>query len=140
PPTHARSCVMSPRSTSSAPAPPVTGAPAAPARPCTVDRASYVYCHRWRPIAVVGAGKENSMRIMGSRWQADPRALTLRVTGTALELLLVALLTATVASAQTADLAVTQSSTPNPAMAGDVVNVTITVTNNGPSAATDGAM
>jgi hypothetical protein len=59
---------------------------------------------------------------------------------TALGLLFVALLTATVASAQTADLAVTQTSAPNPVAATSLVSVAITVTNNGPSTANNVAM
>src|SRR6185436_1138165 len=64
----------------------------------------------------------------------------LRSASAAIGALLLAVLTAAAAGAQTADLAVTQNSTPNPAAAGDLVNVTITVTNNGPSAASNVAM
>src|SRR4051794_28470221 len=87
-----------------------------------------------------GVGEGNVMGTTSNDWRAGLVGWSLRGAGAALGLWFVALLTATVASAQTADLAVTQSSTPNPAMAGGVVNVTITVTNNGPSAASDVAM
>jgi uncharacterized repeat protein (TIGR01451 family)/MYXO-CTERM domain-containing protein len=66
--------------------------------------------------------------------------LMLRSAGTALGLLFVALLTAAAASAQTADLAITPTAEPNPVSAGGTVNVAITVTNNGPSAANNVAM
>src|SRR5262249_46459057 len=62
-------------------------------------------------------------------------ALALRATGTALGLLFVALLTATVASAQSADLVVTKTDTPDPVTAGNFITYTVIVVNNGPIAA-----
>jgi uncharacterized repeat protein (TIGR01451 family) len=66
--------------------------------------------------------------------------LALRGSLTAIGVLVVALLTTATASAQTADLSITQLSTPNPVAAGGKVTATITVTNNGPDAATNVAL
>src|SRR5215213_7899333 len=69
--------------------------------------------------------------------------LALRGSLTALGLLCVALLTATAASAQqsqSGDLSVVGSVGPNPVAAGATVAVSITVTNNGPDAASTVAM
>jgi uncharacterized repeat protein (TIGR01451 family) len=80
------------------------------------------------------------MSIRVGRWPVDLRGLTLRATGMALGLVFGALLTASAASAQTADLAVRLATATNTFNAGDTVNLTITVTNHGPSAATNVAM
>jgi hypothetical protein len=66
--------------------------------------------------------------------------LALRGSLTAFGLLCLAVLSAAAASAQTADLAVTQTAAPNPAPAGTRVLVPVTATNNGPSAANNVAL
>src|SRR4051794_19226205 len=66
--------------------------------------------------------------------------LVLRGAAAALGVLCLAALTAAAASAQTADLAITQTTAPNPAASGDTVTATITVSNNGPGAASNVAM
>jgi uncharacterized repeat protein (TIGR01451 family) len=66
--------------------------------------------------------------------------LGLRSAATALGLLVVVVVTATAASAQSADLSITQLSSPDPVAAGGKVTATITVTNNGPDAATNVAL
>jgi uncharacterized repeat protein (TIGR01451 family) len=75
-------------------------------------------------------------------WRVDLAGWGLRSAAVAIGLLVVVLFTATAASAQTADLAVTQTAAPNPVAAGlgTPVNVAVTVTNNGPSAANNVAM
>src|SRR5205085_426688 len=55
----------------------------------------------------------------------------------AIGLLFVALLTATTANAQSADLAITVTDSPDPVPAGGTLTYTITITNNGPDAATN---
>jgi uncharacterized repeat protein (TIGR01451 family) len=80
------------------------------------------------------------MSIMVGHRHVDPRALALRAMGIALGLLFGALLTATAASAQTADLTIRIDTATGTFNAGDTVNLTITVTNHGPSAVTDVAM
>src|SRR5437764_216821 len=77
---------------------------------------------------------------MASGVRTSGTGLALRATGMALGLLFGALLTASAASAQTADLAVSQATATNTFNAGDTVNVTVTVTNHGPSAASNVAM
>src|SRR5439155_17156559 len=67
-------------------------------------------------------------------------ALALRGGLIAVGLLFVALLTATGASAQSADLSVSVVDSPDPVAAGGTVTYTITVRNNGPNAATNVAM
>ena len=66
--------------------------------------------------------------------------LLLRGAGGVLGVLCLAVLTAAAASAQTADLAVTVSDAPDPAAAGGIITYTVTVTNSGPSAATNVAL
>src|SRR5215218_2953416 len=72
------------------------------------------------------------MNATSASWRACVVGLTLRSAGTALGLLFVALLTATVASAQ-ADLAVTKTDILDPVVAGANLTYTITVTNAGPN-------
>jgi uncharacterized repeat protein (TIGR01451 family) len=59
--------------------------------------------------------------------------LALRSAATALALLVVTLLTAAAASAQSADLAVTKTDILDPVVAGSNLTYTITVTNAGPN-------
>src|SRR5689334_6876392 len=87
--------------------------------------------------ATVGMGGENVMGAISKDRRAWLVGWVLRGAGAAVGLLIVALLTATVASAQTADVAVTLTATPNSVTAGTFISVAITVTNNGPSAASD---
>ena len=64
-------------------------------------------------------------------WRVALAGRVLRGVAMALGLLCGALLTATVASAQTADLAVTQAPVFSPVVAGSAVSLSITVRNNG---------
>ena len=70
------------------------------------------------------------------------RCATLALHGglTALGLLFVALLTTAGASAQSADLSISVADSPDPVAAGSTLTYTVTVTNNGPNAATNVAM
>ena len=70
--------------------------------------------------------------------RTSPWSLVLRGGIAAIGLLLVALLTATGASAQSADLAITAfTDSPDPVAAGGTLTYTVTVINNGPNAASN---
>src|SRR5262245_16941290 len=69
--------------------------------------------------------------------RAPLRTLALRGGVTAIGVLLVTLVTATAASAQSADLAITVADSPDPVAITGILTYTLTVTNNGPDAATN---
>jgi uncharacterized repeat protein (TIGR01451 family) len=84
--------------------------------------------------------REGAKSSASRRRRACCLALARRGGLVAFGLLCVALLTATAASAQSADLSISVVDSPDPVAPGGVLSYTITVTNHGPNAATNVAM
>src|SRR5215210_2108341 len=83
--------------------------------------------------ATTGFGRGSVMGATSNDGRAWLVSMSLRVAGMTLGLLFLILLTATAASAQSAELVVTKTDTPDPVNAGNEITYTITVTNAGPN-------
>jgi uncharacterized repeat protein (TIGR01451 family) len=97
-------------------------------------RLSYL-CVRATLLAPLLAPAASSMSAAPGQRRTALMDLALRGMVATIGVLCLAVLTASVASAQSADLLVTKSGVPDPVTAGNQITYTVTVTNDGPNAA-----